>query len=96
MSDGLLLSRRERLARFETRFGAGLGPSLALVGAAFALGADAVGIAIAVTAVLCAVLVGTSARTVRGAVVAGLAIAVALFVFQLVSAWFITHPVLQP
>ena len=96
MSDGLLLSRRERLARFETRFGAGLGPSLALVAAAFALGADAVGIAIAVTAVLCALLVGTSARTLRGAVVAGLAIAVALFLFQLVLAWFITHPVLRP
>ena len=32
----------------------------------------------------------------RGAVVAGLAIAVVLFLLQLVLAWFITHPVLQP
>ena len=36
MSDGLLLTRKERLQRFEARFGAGLGPSLALVAAAFA------------------------------------------------------------
>ena len=95
MSDGLLLSRRERLARFEARFGAGLGPSLALVAAAFALGADAVGVAIAVMAVLGAMLVGTSARTVRGAVVAGLVIALALFLLQLVLSWFITHPILR-
>jgi len=96
MSDGLLLTRKERLQRFEVRFGAGLGPSLALVVAAFALGADAVGVAIVVMATLSAVLVGTNARTVRGAVVAGVVVALLIFLCQLVLAWFITHPILQP
>jgi hypothetical protein len=40
-------------------------------------------------------LVATTARTIRGALVAGLVIAVVLLVFQIVVAWFVTHPIEQ-
>ena len=62
---------------------------------AFALGAGAVGWSIAVFGVLLGFLVATTARRVRGALVAGIAIAVVLLVFQIVVAWFVTHPIEQ-
>ena len=38
-------------------------------------------------------LVATSARTVRGALPAGLVCAALVFVLQLVVAWFVSHPI---
>lgn len=93
MADGLLLTRKERLRFFTTRLGAGLGPTLVLVAVAAALGGGAVAFSIAVVGVLCGLLVATSAKTIRGALVAGVAIAAVLFVLQIVFAWFVTHPI---
>jgi hypothetical protein len=93
VADGLLLTRKERLRVFWLKFGGAVGPSLLLVVAAFGLGAGAVGWSIAVFGVLLGFLVATSARTYRGALIAGIAVALVLLVFQIVVAWFITHPV---
>ena len=93
MADGLLLSRKERLRVFWLKLAGALGPSLVLVATAFALGDDAVGLTIAAFGLLFGFLVATTARTVRGALRAGVAVAVVLLVFQLVVAWFVTHPI---
>ena len=93
MADGLLLSRKEKLRVFWLKFAYGSGPSFVLVVTALALGDGAVGWSIAVFGVLLGFLVATSARTYRGAVTAGIVIAVVLFLFQVVVAWFVTHPI---
>ncbi len=38
-------------------------------------------------------VIATSARKPRGALIGGLALAVLLFVFQIIVAWFVTHPI---
>lgn len=95
MADGLLLTRKERLRIFWLKFGGAVGPSLVLVVVALALGAGAVGWSIAVFGVLLGFFIATTARTVRGAATAGVAVAVVLLLFQVVVAWFITHPIEQ-
>jgi hypothetical protein len=93
VADGLLLTRRERLKLFSGRLGGGLGPPLLLAVVVAALGGGAVAVAIAALGILLGLVVATNARTTRGAVIAGCAIAVALFVLQLVIAWFASHPI---
>jgi hypothetical protein len=95
MADGLLLTRKERLRVFWLKFAAAVGPALVLVVVAVALGDGAVGWSIAAFGLLLGFLVATTARTIRGALVAGLVIAVVLLVFQIVVAWFVTHPIEQ-
>jgi len=93
MADGLLLSRKEKLRVFWLKFAYGAAPSFVLVITALALGDGAVGWTIAVFGLLLGFLVATNARTPRGALIAGIAIAVVLFLFQIVVAWFVTHPI---
>jgi hypothetical protein len=93
MADGLLLSRKEKVRVFWLKFLYGAGPSLALVVFALAIGAGAVGWTIAVFGVLLGFLVATNARTYRGALVGGIAVALVLLLFQVVVAWFVTHPI---
>lgn len=93
MADGLLLTRKERLRAFWLKFAGGLGPSLVLVAVAAAVGGGAVAYSIAVFGVLLGFVVATSARRVRGAVAGGVALAVVLLLFQVVVAWFVTHPI---
>ena len=93
MADGLLLTRRERLRLFWGRVGGGMGPPLVLAAGVAALGGGAVAVAIAVLGILLGMVVATSAKTSRGALIAGLAIAGALFVLQIVLAWFVSHPI---
>ena len=93
MADGLLLTRRERARGFGLKLAGGLAPSLVLVLAAAILGGGAVAVAIAVLGLLCGLVIATSARTVRGALVAGVVVVAALFVLQIVLAWFVTHPI---
>jgi hypothetical protein len=94
MADGLLLTRKERMSFFGVRFAAGVGPALAVAAIALALGGGAAAWAIAIFGVLIGLLVATSARTLRGALIGGLVTAGLLIVFQVVVAWFFTHPVL--
>jgi hypothetical protein len=94
MSDGLLLTRGERLQRFVARAGLALAPSAVLAAVAFGVGAGAVGIAILVLAAVAAWVTGQSARTLRGAAIAGLVVCGLVFLLQLVLAWLGTHPIL--
>jgi multisubunit Na+/H+ antiporter MnhB subunit len=82
MADGLLLTRRERLRLYWLKFGCAAAPQLALAIAA-----------LAVMGVLLALFVASSARKPRGALIGGIVCAVVLFLFQLVVAWFATHPI---
>jgi len=93
MADGLLLTRRERLRLFWSKLGGGYGPSLLLGVISLALGAGAVGWMILIIGALLAFFVATSAKKVRGAVIGGVVCAVVLFLFQLVVAWFASHPI---
>jgi hypothetical protein len=93
MADGLLLTRRERLRTFSAKLAVGVGPALALAVVVAVTGGGAAAVAIAVLGVLCGVVIATSARRPRGALVGGLTVAVALLVLQLVIAWFVTHPI---
>jgi hypothetical protein len=94
MADGLLLTRKERIRSFWLRFAGGVGPSLVVAIFALSLGGGATGWAIAIFGVLIGLVVASSARTVRGAVVGGFVVAGLLIAFQIVVAWFFTHPVL--
>jgi hypothetical protein len=93
MTDGLRLTRQERTRSFALKLAGGLGPTLVLVGVAALAGGKAVAVAIAVLGVLCGLVVVTSARTVRGAALAGIVVAALLLLLQIVLAWFITHPI---
>ena len=93
MADGLLLTRRERLRLFWSKLGLAYGPSLLLGIVSVAVGGGAVGWMILIVGALLALFVATSAKTVRGALIGGLVCAALLFVFQLVVAWFATHPI---
>jgi hypothetical protein len=93
MADGLLLTGRERRRLFWLKLAAGAGPSLVLAAIAVALGAGAVGYSIAVFAVLIGFVIATTANKPRGALKGGIALLVVLLAFQIVVAWFITHPI---
>jgi hypothetical protein len=64
-----------------------------LVVVAAALDAVAVAATMAVFAVLIGFVIATTARKPRGAIKGGLALLVVLIVFQIVVAWFVTHPI---
>ena len=93
MADGLLLTRSERRRLFWLKFAGGAGPSLVLVGIAAAFGSPAVAYSMAVFAVLIGFVIATTAGKPRGALKGGIGLLVALLVFQIVVAWFITHPI---
>ncbi len=93
MADGLLLTRKERVRDFWIKLAYGLVPSLVLVIAAFVLGGGAVGWTIAFFGILFGLMVATTARKPRGALIGGVAVALFLLLFQIVVAWFITHPI---
>ena len=93
MADGLLLTGSERRRLFWLKLAGGAGPSLVLVVVAAALGAGAVAYSMAIFAVLIGFVIATTARKPRGALVGGLALLLVLLVFQIVVAWFVTHPI---
>jgi len=90
MSDGLLDTRSQRARRLAVRTGLGTAPSFLLALAFLALGGGVVGVAVAILGLS----IGTSARTDRGAAVAGVVVAAALFLLQIVLAWIASHPIL--
>jgi FtsH-binding integral membrane protein len=93
VADGLLLTGRERARLFWLKLAGGTGPSLVLVAVAAGLDAVAVAATMAVFAVLSGFVIATTARKPRGALKGGLALVVVLIVFQIVVAWFVTHPI---
>jgi hypothetical protein len=93
MADGLLLTRRERLRLFWSKLAAAFATPLLLGVVTLALGGGAVGWMILVAGALLALFIATSVRKVRGAAIGGVVIAIVLFLFQLVVAWFGSHPI---
>jgi hypothetical protein len=93
MADGLLLTGKERLRIFWLKFAFGLGPSLVLVAVAAVLGGGSVAYTIAVFGVLIGFVIATTAKKPRGALIGGIALAVVLLVFQIIVAWFVSHPI---
>ena len=93
MADGLLLTGRERRRIFWQKLGAAVGPSLVLVAVAAGLGARAVAFSMAIFAALIGFVIATTAKKPRGAVVGGIVLVLLLIAFQIVVAWFITHPI---
>jgi hypothetical protein len=93
MADGLLLTRRQRARLVWSKLGCAYGPSFILGVSSLALGAGAVGWMILIVGALLAFFVVTSAKKVRGALIGGLVCAALLFGFQLVVAWFASHPI---
>ena len=93
MADGLLLTGKERARLFWLKLAGGVGPSLVLVAIAAALGSGAVAYSMTVFAVLVGFVIATTEKKPRGALMGGIALVAALLVFQLVVAWFVTHPI---
>ena len=93
MADGLLLTGKERRRVFWLKLAGGTGPSLVLVAIAAAIGAGAVAYSMAIFAILIGFVIATTAKKVRGAVIGGAALVAILIVFQIVVAWFVTHPI---
>jgi hypothetical protein len=93
VADGLLLTGKERARIFWLKLAGGAGPSLVLVAVAAALGGGSVVYTLAVFGLLIGFVIATSARKPRGALVAGVVLVVVLLVFQIVVAWFVTHPI---
>jgi FtsH-binding integral membrane protein len=93
VADGLLLTGKERARIFWLKFTGGVGPSLVLGAIAVALGSEAVAATIAVFAVLIGFVIATTARKPRGALKGGIALLIVLLVFQIVVAWFVSHPI---
>ncbi|HEX7526146.1 MAG TPA: hypothetical protein VF327_07540 [Gaiellaceae bacterium] len=93
MADGLLLTGKERARLFWLKLAGGAGPSLILVAVAAALGSGAVAYSMAVFAVLIGFVIATTAKKPRGALIGGIVLVAVLLVFQIVVAWFVTHPI---
>jgi ABC-type multidrug transport system fused ATPase/permease subunit len=93
VADGLLLTGKERARLFWLKLAAGAGPSLILVAVAAALGSGAVAYSMAVFAVLIGFVIATTAKKPRGALIGGIVLVAVLLVFQIVVAWFVTHPI---
>jgi O-antigen ligase len=93
LADGLLLTRRQRTRLYWEKVACGYAPSLLLGIVALALGGGAVGWMILIIGALLGFFVASAAKKVRGALIGGVACAVVLFVFQLVVAHIVTHPI---
>jgi hypothetical protein len=93
VADGLLLTRKERARSFWLKLAGGAGPSLVLVAIVAALGGGAVAFSMGVFAVLVGFVIATTARKPRGALKGGIALVIVLLAFQIVVAWFVTHPI---
>ena len=93
MADGLLLTRRERMRLYRQKLACGYGPSLLLGIVVLVLGGGGVGWMILIIGAALGFFVASSAKTVRGALIGGVACAVILFVFQLVVGHIVSHPI---
>jgi ABC-type multidrug transport system fused ATPase/permease subunit len=93
VADGVLLTGKERARLFWLKLAGGAGPSLVLAAVAAALGTGSVAYTMALFALLIGFVIATTAKKVRGAVIGGIALVILLLVFQIVVAWFVTHPI---
>jgi hypothetical protein len=94
VSDGLLLTRRERVGGFLERSAIATAPSLVVALLPVASGQWVTAAAVVLFGVLCGLGIGSSVRSVRGAVGAGVFVAALQLGFDLWLAYAASHPVL--
>ena len=94
MTDDLLLTPGERFGRFGRYLGLASLPTLLLALVVLATGGGFVAAIVAGVGVFIALSIATSVRTSRGALWAGIFVAVGLLVVQIVLAWLVSHPIL--
>jgi len=95
MSDRLLWTRRQKARDAALRLGALLGPVAALVLLVLATGGRATAVAMGVIGGMVALAIAGDIRRPRGALIGGIAIAVALLALHIAIAWLIDHPILD-
>ena len=95
MSDRLLWTRRQKARDAALRVAAALGPLAILVLFVLATGGRATAVAMASVGGMVALAIVGDVRTVRGALIAGSAIAAALLFLHFAVAWLIDHPILE-
>jgi len=94
VGDGLLDTRGQRARSALAKTAYGTGPSLLLAAIMLVLGAGLVGWAVAFVGGLLGLSIATSVRTEKGALVAGVIVAIGLLVVQIAVAWLFAHPIL--
>jgi hypothetical protein len=87
LTDRLLMTRSEQLREFALKVAACLSPTAVLVGVLFALGGTAPAILTLVFGGLAGVALATSMRSIRGAIAAGLLLALGLVLLLLFFAY---------
>ena len=94
MTDDLLLTTSERFGRFGRYLGLASSPSLVVALFILGTGGGLVAGVVAGAGIFMALSIATTVRTTRGALWAGVVVAVALLVIQIMLAWFVSHPIL--
>jgi hypothetical protein len=94
LTDDLLLTTSERFGRFARYLGIASLPSLVVALLILATGGGLVAGVVAGAGIFMALSIATTVRTTRGAVWAGVIVAIALVVIQITLAWFVSHPIL--
>jgi hypothetical protein len=91
--DGLLLTRAERIRNYWAKTGLIVGPSAILALITLGLGLWVVAVFVSAIAGMVGVTAGSSLRTRRGAAIFGLCLAGAVFIFMIVAALVVSHPI---
>jgi hypothetical protein len=93
VSDGLLLTRRERFRSYSEKTGLAIGPSLVLAAVVLALGEWVVALVVVAVAGMTALALGSALRTRAGAALIGLLLVAGIVVCLLAVNWLGTHPI---
>jgi hypothetical protein len=94
LTDDLLLTTSERFGRFGRNLVLASSPTLVVALIVLATGGGFIAGVVAGAGIFMALSIATTVRTTRGAFWAGLTVAIALVVFQIMLAWFLSHPIL--
>ncbi len=92
--DGLLLSPSERFQLYLIKLAVCFAPSGLLALLALATGGWVVALVVTVIGGLAAFTFGSMIRSLKGALVAGVLVALGLITVQLILAWLANHPML--
>jgi hypothetical protein len=93
VSDGLLDTRRERAAALGRKLGLAAAPVALLAAFVGATGGGPIAAAVGVLGGIAVLMLATSVRTPRGALVGGLVTTAVLVLMLLAVHWLVTHPI---
>jgi hypothetical protein len=93
VSDGLLDTRREKALAVGRKLGLAGAPVALLAAFVGATGGGPIAVAVALLGGLAVVMLATSVRTSRGALVGGLVTAAVLVLLLMAVHWLVTHPI---